>query len=226
MRADAECLILEDEPDRLRDLERVITEAGMLPVGTRSAAQALAKLEARAPLAPPVMAIVDRDMTKAPDQTRTSTEVLQYLYHHMPECLVIVYSGNIDSVEARTEVTRAHPRALLHDKRGASNADLMERVRAIVSATVGDICVRDGRVWHLGEDCAACAAGNQHLRHWVAVSLVMNYEGAVTLRSDTMARAARRFRDWLAMHHSAVEMLALGGGKYQLRIIPQRGRRS
>jgi DNA-binding NarL/FixJ family response regulator len=223
MRADAECLILEDEPQRLDALCQVITGAGLWPVGARSAAQAISLLEARAGLVPPVMAIVDRDMTKAPDQTRTSTEVLQHLYRHMPECLVIVYSGNIDTVEARAEITRAHPRALLHDKHGAGNQDLLERVRTIVSRSVGDICVRDGQVFHqTAIPCAACEGSDRGVRHWVAVSLVMSYEGAVTLRTETMARAARRFRDWLAEHHSQVELLALGGNKYQLRIIPQR----
>ena len=70
------------------------------------------------------------DLSKAPDRTLTSGDVLSLLSRDLPDCLTIVYSANIDSFRVRSEIHRSHPRAWLHDNRDGegSLSDLADRM--------------------------------------------------------------------------------------------------
>jgi len=63
--------------------------------------------------------------------------------------------------------------------------------------------------------------GKDEYKHRVAVSLVMNYPDIVPLPTDTMTKAARRFRDWLDAHRSEIELESRGDRKYRLRLREQ-----
>src|ERR1700738_2618891 len=117
MRANAEVLIVEDDAEPLEELRVHFSRKHFHPLATRSAARAVNALRNNAESARPVLAVVDWDLSKAPDQSLTSGDVLALLARELSDCLTIVYSANIDSFRVRSEIHRAHPRAWLPDKR-------------------------------------------------------------------------------------------------------------
>jgi hypothetical protein len=202
-----EAIILEDDAGQLRALADLIGSAGLVAITARSASEALRLLDPA--YHQPVIAIVDRDLSRAPDRSRRSDEVLRHIYEQHPSCTALVYSANLETVEARAQMHNAHPRVLLHDKR-EGDVSLLKRVRELVSATAGDLRLADGRVVHLPSGDGAT--------HRVAVSLVMAYPGgrAVLLRTDAATRASRRFARWLEDVGSNMRVTALGSHMYRL----------
>jgi len=149
VKANAEVLVLEDEPEKLAELRQHLSAKGFHPIAVRSAARAIAGLRDGGPVARPVVAIVDWDLSLAPDHTATSTDALCVLAHEVPDCLTIVYTANADSFRVRSEVQRAHPRAWLHDKR-EGDASLLDRLDRMLDHSVGDLRIQDGsQVVHL-----------------------------------------------------------------------------
>ena len=110
MRANAEVLIVEDDAETLEELRAHFARKHFHPLATRSAAHAIAALRNNAASTRPVLAVVDWDLSKAPDQSLTSLDVLSLLSRQLSDCLTIVYSANIDSFRVRSEIHRAHPR--------------------------------------------------------------------------------------------------------------------
>jgi hypothetical protein len=212
MRANAEVLIVEDDAETLEELRGHFVGKRFHPLAARSAAHALATLRNNADSTRPVLAVVDWDLSKAPDQSLTSGDVLAVLARELPDCLTIVYSANIDSFRVRSEIHRAHPRAWLHDKRDG-DLSLIERVDRMLDQTVEDLCVKDGSVViHLP------TLAEHH--HREAVRLVVHHPEIVTFHSDTATKAVRRFGDWLTRHESRVAVVSHGNRKYRLRIRP------
>ncbi|MHB8507152.1 MAG: response regulator [Candidatus Dormibacteria bacterium] len=205
----SEALLLEDDPEQLALLAAQVSAAGLLPLVARSAAEAIRLLDPS--VHQPVIALVDRDLSRSPDRSRRSEEVLRRLYQDHPSCIAIVFSANLDSVEARAQVHHAHPRVLLHDKREGVPS-LLARVRELVCATVGDLSLTDGRVLHVPSGRSAT--------HRVAVTLVMSHQGgrATMIRGESGGRAARRFASWLEEVKSSVRVEALGGYMYRLLV--------
>lgn len=208
MRANVEVLILEDDPETLEELRGHFVRRRFHPFAARSAAHAVVALRNNAASARPVLAIVDWDLSKAPDQSLTSSDVLSLLSRELPDCLAVVYSANIDSFRVRSEIHRAHPRAWLHDKRDG-DISLVERVDRMLDQTVEDVCVKQGSmVVHL-------PTLHEH-HHREAVRLVVHYPEMVTFHSDTATKAVRRFGRWLADHQSRVTVVSHGNRRYRL----------
>jgi hypothetical protein len=212
MRANAEVLIVEDNAETLEELRAHFARKHFHPLATRSAAHAIAVLGNNAASTRPVLAVVDWDLSKAPDQSLTSIDVLSLLSPQLSDCLTIVYSANIDSFRVRSEIHRAHPRAWLHDKRDG-DLSLIERVDRMLDRTVEDLCIRDGSmVIHL-------PTLSEH-HHREAVRLVVHHPEIVTFHSDTATKAVRRFGEWLNRTGSRVSVVSHGNRRYRLQVRP------
>ena len=208
MRANAEVLVVEDDTETLDQLREHLSRKRFHPIAARSAAHAVSALRNNAASTRPILAIVDWDLSKAPDQTMGSGEVLRILARELSDCLTIVYSANIDGFRVRSEIHRAHPRAWLHDKRDG-DASLMERVDRMLDRTVEDLCIKDGSV------VIHVPTMTEH-HHREAVRLLVHYPELVTFHSDTATKAVRRFGDWLTRNQSRVAVVSHGNRKYRL----------
>lgn len=212
MRANAEVLIVEDDAETLEELRAHFARKHFHPLATRSAAHAIAALGNNAASTRPVLAVVDWDLSKAPDQSLTSIDVLSLLSRQLSDCLTIVYSANIDSFRVRSEIHRAHPRAWLHDKRDG-DLSLIERVDRMLDRTVEDLRIRDGSmVIHL-------PTLSEH-HHREAVRLVVHHPEIVTFHSDTATKAVRRFGEWLNRTGPRVSVVSHGNRRYRLQVRP------
>jgi hypothetical protein len=207
VRANPEILILEDDPETLDRLRGHFSAKRFHPLASRSASRSLSMLENNMYSSRPVLAIVDWDLSKAPDHDAGSNEVLVRLARELPDCLVVVYSQNIDAFHVRSEIQRAHPRAWLHDKRDG-DASLLQRIDRMLDQTVGDLRV-EGHV----------PSGDEH-HHREAIRLVVHYPSVVTFHSDTATKAVRRFGEWLNRHGSMVTLVSHGNRKYRLQVTP------
>jgi hypothetical protein len=208
MKANAEVLLLEDDAEKLDQLRSHFAAKGFHPMAFRSAGRAIGALRGGAPA--PVVAIVDWDLTLAPDQSSSSTDALCVLARDVPECLVIVYTANVDSFRVRSEIQRAHPRAWLHDKR-EGDGSLMDRLDRMLDHPVADLRVQDGTlVVHI--------PSQDLYHHREAVRLVIRHPEIVTFRSETATRAIRRFGDWLARHGSPARVVSHGNRRYRLAV--------
>ena len=97
MRANVEVLIVEDDAETLEELRAHFTRKRFHPLATRSAVHAVRALRNNAESTRPVLAVVDWDLSKAPDQSLSSADVLALLAREVSDCLTIVYSANVDS---------------------------------------------------------------------------------------------------------------------------------
>jgi len=210
VKANAEALLLEDDPEKLEELRRHFATKGFHPLAFRSASRAISAVRDGVSPTPPVVAIIDWDLTMAPDQSSSSTDALCVLARDVPECLVIVYTANVDSFRVRSEINRAHPRAWLHDKR-EGDGSLMERLDRMLDHPVADLRVQDGNVVvHLPT--------LDEYHHREAVRLVIHHPEIVTFHSDTATRAVRRFNEWLARHGSPATVVSHGNRRYRLAV--------
>jgi CheY-like chemotaxis protein len=210
MRADPEVLVLEDDPETLEELRRHLAGSGFHPLAVRSAARAVSLLRDGGPASHPVAAIVDWDLSMAPDRSATSADALSVLAGEAPDCLTLVYSANVDHFQVRSEIHRAHPRAWLHDKREGVGS-LVERIGRMLERSVADLRVSGGRwVVHTG-------TGDEY-RHREAVRLLIRHPEVVTLHSDSAARAVRRFARWLELHGSRARVVSQGNRRYRLSV--------
>jgi CheY-like chemotaxis protein len=212
MLAPPEVLILEDDPDQLATLVQAVREAGLEPLAARSPQQALSRLSHFRPL----LALLDLDMSQAPAAERTTSvrDVLRRLHTDHVNCIVVIYSAAVDTIDQQAEVYRVHPHALFQSKRHGLDR-LLRRLNDLLSARVGDIAVRGGMVIHL-------PSGETH-SHRVAVSLVTATRASRTLYlNDSDARAARRFQHWLGEVSSSVKIRPLGNRFYQLAVATSR----
>jgi hypothetical protein len=210
VRANPEILILEDDPETLDRLRGHFSGKRFHPLASRSASRSLSMLENNMYSSRPVLAIVDWDLSKAPDHDASSNEVLVRLARELPDCLVVVYSQNIDAFHVRSEIQRAHPRAWLHDKRDG-DASLLQRIDRMLDQTVGDLRVEGGTV------VIHVPSGDEH-HHREAIRLVVHYPSIVTFHSDTATKAVRRFGEWLNRHQSMVALISHGNRKYRLQV--------
>ena len=210
MRANPEILILEDDAETLDRLRDHFTRKRFHPLASRSASRAITMLQNNLQSSRPVLAIVDWDLSKAPDQSVSSGQVLARLARELADCLVIVYSQNIDAFQVRSQVQRAHPRAWLHDKRDG-DASLLLRIDRLLDKTVGDLRVHEGTV-------VMHRPSGHEQHHREAVRLVVHHPAMVTFHSDTATKAVRRFGDWLTQHQSSVRLVSHGNRKYRLEV--------
>jgi CheY-like chemotaxis protein len=206
MRAPAEVLVLEDDPRQLRALQRLVQVAHLEPLATSSPRQAMARLERHQP----ILAIIDLDMSLAPvaDRLVSVHDLLRRLHQRHVNCIPLVYSAAVETIDDQAAVYLSHPHALFQSKRHGDR-QLLERVNGLLSGRVGDLAVQEGVVVHL--------PSGQTFAHRVAVALLTaRRANRALLLSESDARAARRFQDWLQAHSSSVLVRPLGGRHYQL----------
>ncbi|HEY4027013.1 MAG TPA: hypothetical protein VGO86_11335 [Candidatus Dormibacteraeota bacterium] len=206
MVAQPEVLLLEDDLGELHALEEVIRAASLDPVPASGPRQALARLDNHDPL----LAVIDLDMSRAPADERRSGvhDVLRRLRTHHLNCIPLVYSAGVETIDDQARVYESHPHALFQSKRHGI-APLVRRIEGLLGGHVGDLALRGGVVLHL--------PSGRTMNHRVAVTLLAARRASrtVVLR-DSDARAARRFGDWLDEVGSSVMVRAMGGRHYQL----------
>jgi CheY-like chemotaxis protein len=208
MSAPPEVLILEDDLEELRELEAVVRRANLEPLAASGPRQAMARLEHRRP----ILAVIDLDMSRAPEAERRATvdDVLRRLHQRHVNCIPLVYSAGVETIDEQARIYLTHPHALFQSKRYGPGR-LLERIDGLLSGRVGDLAIRAGAVVHL--------PSGQTMSHRVAVALVTAKRAnrSVVLR-DSDARAARRFQEWLDELGSSVLVRALGNRHYQLAL--------
>ena len=206
MVAPPEVLLLEDDLQELRALEDVVRGASLEPVTASGPVQALARLDHHEPL----LAVIDLDMARAPAAERRASvhDVLRRLHLHHLNCIPIVYSAGVETIDDQARVYDSHPHALFQSKRHGPQR-LLLRIESVLGGRVGDLALRRGVVVHV--------PSGRTTNHRVAVTLLAARRASrsVVLR-ESDARAARRLNDWLAEVGSNVLVRALGGRHYQL----------
>ncbi len=208
MLAPPEVLVLEDDLQELQALADAIRGVCLEPITASGPRQALSRLASRDPL----LAVIDLDMSRAPAPERRATvqDVLRRLHTSHLNCIPLVYSAGVETIDEQARVYQSHPHALFQSKRHGFDR-LLERIEGLLGGRVGDLAVRGGRVVHL--------PSGRTMNHRVGVALLTAKRAnrSVVLR-PTDARAARRFQDWLGEVGSCVLVRALGGRHYQLAL--------
>jgi CheY-like chemotaxis protein len=208
MWAPPEVLVLEDDQDQLRALRELVEGAHLEPLATATPRHAMARLEGRRP----ILAIIDLDMSRAPlAERRVSVDdVLRRLHQRHVNCIPLVYSAGVETIDEQARVYLLHPHALFQSKRHGDKR-LLERVNGLLGGRVGDLALQGGVVVHL--------PSAEPMPHRVAVSLLTaKRANRPLLLSESDARAARRFQRWLQDCGSCVAVRALGGRHYQLTV--------
>ena len=208
MWAPPEVLVLEDDQDQLRALRRLIEGANLEPLAAASPRQAMARLEGRRP----ILALIDLDMSRAPATERLVgvDDVLRRLQQRHVNCIPLVYSAGVETIDEQARVYLLHPHALFQSKRHGEQR-LLDRVNGLLGGRVGDLALQAGVVVHL--------PSGEPMPHRVAVSMVTaRRANRPLLLSESDARAARRFQRWLQECDSCVCVRALGGRHYQLTV--------
>jgi CheY-like chemotaxis protein len=204
--APPEVLLLEDDLEELQALEEVVRGASLEPVTASGPAQALARLDHHDPL----LAVIDLDMSRAPASERRAGvhDLLRRLHADHLNCIPLVYSAGVETIDDQARVYESHPHALFQSKRHGLPR-LLQRIESLLGGRVGDLALRRGVVVHV--------PSGRTTNHRVAVTLLAARRanrGVVLRESD--ARAARRLNDWLDEVGSNVLVRALGGRHYQL----------
>ena len=214
--AQAEVLVLEDDPQQLKALGDAISAAGLVPLLAEHPRKALALLSVRRP----VLAVVDLDMSRAQPTGRTVREVLQQLYEYHGVCIPVVYSARVDTIEQRDWIAGLHPYAQVQDKK-AGEAALVQLLRRLLRASFGDLTVDGGHVRHV--------RSGRVFTHRVAVALLVARKSQLdVVLDDTEARAVRRFSTWLREVGSVVRVRPYKNRHYDLELAGegQGGRRT
>jgi DNA-binding NtrC family response regulator len=198
-------LILEDDPDQLNAIRGLMENNGLRAVCAENPSKALRLMEQL----PPVLAVIDRDMSRADDPEHTSLDVLAALDRKHPTCTVFVFSNAVTTLAQQAQVWAAHKSAILHEKRFGTDT-LLRRVRQFATPTVGDIEMRDGAVRQ--------RRTGEVVTHRVACALMMAHPRALTLSTADQVKAAQRFREWLQKHSSCVRLTAKGNRLYELTL--------
>lgn len=206
-------LVLEDDPDQMASIRTLIENNGLRAVCAENPSKALRLMEQL----PPVLAVVDRDMSKAMDHDHTSLDVLATLDRRHPTCTVFVFSNAVSSLAQQAQVWAAHKSAILHEKRFGGDT-LLRRIRQFVTPVVGDLEMRDGAVRQ--------RRGSASVTHRVACALMMAYPRAVTLATADQVKAAQRFREWLFTNSTCVQLTAKGNRLYELTVDAEACRRA
>ena len=204
MRAPAQALILEDDPEQMEPIVAAMQEVQLEPLPSISPDRALARLKYNNP----VLAVLDLDMSMAPDSNAGVDDVLLHLYDQHGGCFVIVYSVRADEILERKRIEAIHPFAMFVSKHDGIAA-LVDRIRRMMGVRFGDLIVRRGLTMH--EPSGAVFV------HSVGVSLVLGAAlGQEVVLQETEAKAARRMRAWLEGVGSPVQLVDLGHRCYAL----------
>ena len=198
-------LILEDEPDQLDAIRGLLENNGLRAVCAENPSKALRLMEQL----PPVLAVIDRDMSLANDADHTSLDVLAALDRRHPTCTVFVFSNAIGTLAQQAQIWAAHKSAILHEKRFGTDT-LLRRIRQFATPVIGDVEMRDGAIRHRRTGAV--------VTHRVACALVMAHPRALTLVTPDQVKAAQRFREWLQKNSTCVQLTAKGNRLYELTV--------
>jgi CheY-like chemotaxis protein len=208
MQVTRQILIVEDDPE-----EMAVAVAGLAPLqmdclqaqSAQEAAQVIQRREAH-----PLIAVVDWDMSLAPDQLWSIPQLLRWLRDREPNLTVIVFSAYADQLNVAAAVHDADPSAYLHDKRHKIES-LLERLRRMCTIQLGDLTVQGVCVVHVPSQAK--------FPHPIGLSLLLAYPAPVPLGPDgARSRAARRFNAWLIEVDSS--MRACSSGKRSYKLVP------
>jgi hypothetical protein len=207
VRAPAQALILEDDPEQLERVAAAMREVQLEPIPTISPDRALRRLKYNHP----VLAVVDLDMSMAPDSEAGVEDLLAHLYEQHGGCFVIVYSVIADEILERKRIEAIHPFAMFVSKHDGTEA-LIDRIRRMMGVRFGDLHVRRGLTVH--------EPTGEVFLHSVGVSLVLGAAlGQEVVLQDTEAKAARRMRAWLERLGSPIQLVDLGRRCYALHMV-------
>jgi hypothetical protein len=211
VRAPAQALILEDDPEQLERVVATMREVQLEPIPTNSPDRALRRLKYNNP----VLAVLDLDMSMAPDSEAGVEDVLAHLYGHHGGCFVLIYPVLADEILERKRIEGVHPFAMFVSKHDGPAA-LVDRIRRMMGVRFGDLHVRRGLTVH--------EPTGEVFLHSVGVSLVLGAAmGQAVVLDDTQAKAARRMRAWLERLGSPVQLVDLGRRCYALHLVAAEG---
>lgn len=210
MKAPCQALLLEDDPEQMTRVVEAMQALFLEPIPARSPDSALRRLD----FAQPVLAVLDLDMSMAPDSTHTVDDVLLRLYERFGGCFVVVYSVRSDEIHERKRIEDIHPLAMFVSKQDGREA-LIDRVRRLMGVRFGDLVVRQGMTFH--------ERSGESFPHSVGVSLMLGAAlGKEVVLEDTEAKAARRMRAWLQRVGSGVRIVDHGRRCYALHLAEAR----
>ncbi|MGI8564102.1 MAG: hypothetical protein ACR2MZ_11275 [Candidatus Dormibacter sp.] len=199
-------LLLEDTPEELAALTLAVDRAGLEALPAPSPRRALSLLDRREPL----VAVLDLDMARVPANERSITVemVLQRLRRRHANCIPLVYSACVETIEDQVRLFELHPHCLFQSKRQGEQR-LLRRLNGLLAAHIGDLAGRGGAVVHL--------PSGEVFSHRIGVALMAAWRANHTLvLAESDARAARRFEAWLRRQTSSVSVRAAGNRHYRL----------
>lgn len=206
MRAPCQALVLEDNPEEMSAITAAMDEVYLEPLPCRTPDQALNKLS----FYQPVLAVLDLDMSLAPEHQKSVDDVLLRLYEDVGGCFVLVYSVRSDDILERKRVEAIHPLAMFVSKQDGVDR-LVDRIRRLMGVRFGDLIVKQGLTFH--------EPSGDVYPHRVGVSLILGATlNQEVVLDDTDAKAARRMKAWLARVGSRVSIIDHGRRCYALHV--------
>lgn len=210
-------LVLEDSRSEREQLATLLNGLGLAVSATESPVTAR-RILARMPDLD--LAVIDWDMARSTDveSEPTSRKVLEILAGPARETLTIVYARNLMRTAVTDAIMRAHPAALLHDKRLGLES-LEKRLMQLLSPRVGDLALDEryrSIVLHLPT--------GQRFKHRAAFRLLTNHPRDVMFQRDArgMQAGLTRFRQWLEKNQSSVSVASLGMATHRYRLEVKR----
>jgi hypothetical protein len=206
VRAPCQAVVLEDDPEQMAIITGAMREVFLEPLPCRSPDQALNKLV----FYQPVLAVLDLDMSLAPDHQHRVDDVLQRLYQYFGGCFVLVYSVRSDDILERKRVEAIHPLAMFVSKQDGVQ-QLVGRIRRLMGVRFGDLLVKQGMTFH--------EPSGEVYPHRIGVSLILGATlNQEVVLDDTDAKAARRMKAWLSRVGSSVHIVDHGRRCYALHL--------
>ena len=161
----------------------------------------------------PSLAIIDLDLSlsgRPPTPEDNSFMVLKELNRQFPSCAAIVWSGTVR--DRLLEINLAHPRAIPVDK--AFGLDhLLKVIDGILNHRAGDLELVGNAF------CRHVPSGKIH-RNSTSFELMCHHRIQQPLmtrpRDARKVKAIQRFREWLAINHSNMTVVARGQYRYEL----------
>jgi hypothetical protein len=182
-------------------------EVYLEPLACRTPDQALNKLV----FYQPVLAVLDLDMSLAPDHSNSVDDVLLRLYQYFGGCFILVYSVRSDDILERKKIEAVHPLAMFVSKQDGVDK-LVDRIRRLMGVRFGDLIVKQGMTFH--------EPSGDVYPHRIGVSLILGATlNQEVVLDDTDAKAARRMKAWLESVGSNVRIVDHGRRCYALHVV-------
>jgi len=215
-------LIVEDDPRQMAEICDGLAPLHMDLIAARSPVEAEDKIANRN--AHPLIAVVDWNMSLAPDRTVSVPALLRWIRHRDPTCTVVVFTPHTDELPVTAAVQQADPSAYLHDKRHGVGS-LLDRLRRMCTVQVGDLAVQGPLVVY--GTARAARPGDRiptHARftHPIGIAFLHAHPDGLRIapRDEARHKAARRFNAWLIAVGSGMRVQTLQRSYYRLAAAP------